>query len=214
MSTQNTETFRFECQRCGECCTDSKTLVNLTYFDIIRIKEGLNLTNEELIRILGFYVYDKEPSEEDKKKMVISPIETEKGFAYVGLLKRENGSCYFYDEKNKKCKIYKLRPMFCKTFPFSYKLDFEEGSEKEPKVRLQYTKKGLEYCPGISEKSPIINKKKWLLLGKKAFEQLNENYYINKKWNNAIKEGRIKPSVNGFLVFLSKIRSQRKNKET
>ncbi|MEJ2248910.1 MAG: YkgJ family cysteine cluster protein [Candidatus Lokiarchaeota archaeon] len=205
--------FRFECHRCGECCTDPNTLVNLTYFDIIRIKEGLKLTNNELIRILGFYVYDTEPSEEDKKKMVISPIETEKGFAYMGLLKKKNGVCYFYNEKDKKCQIYKLRPMFCRTFPFSFKLDFKENSKKEPKVRLQYTKKGLEYCSGISEDSPNINKEEWLLLGKRTFEELNENYLINKKWNDAIEEGRIKPSVKGFIVFITKIRDRRKTKE-
>ncbi|TFF88558.1 MAG: YkgJ family cysteine cluster protein [Promethearchaeota archaeon] len=213
MTNNNSETFRFTCTRCGECCTDSNTIVNLTYFDIIRIKEGLKLNDDELIRILGFYVYDKEPSEEDVKKMVISPIKTEKGFAYMALLKRNDGSCYFYDNEKQNCRIYGLRPMFCRTFPFSFKLDFEEGPDKEPKVRLQYTKKGLEYCPGISESSPFINKEEWLDLGKKTFEELNETYYINQKWNDAIKDDRIKPSVKAFIVFLSKIRSQRKKKK-
>jgi len=213
MADNNSKTFRFTCTRCGECCIDTNTIVNLTYFDILRIKEGLKLTDEELIRILGFYVYDKEPSEEDIKKMVISPIETEKGFAYVALLKRNDGSCYFYDKETKKCRIYRLRPMFCRTFPFSFKLDFEEGPDIEPKVRLQYTKKGLDYCPGISESSPIINKEKWLELGKETFEELNENYFINQKWNDAIKDDRIKPSVKAFIVFLSKIRSQRNKKK-
>ena len=49
MSTTND--LRFECVHCGKCCTDLKTLVNTTYFDILRIKKGLNLTKDEVIEM-------------------------------------------------------------------------------------------------------------------------------------------------------------------
>jgi Fe-S-cluster containining protein len=45
----NTKELRFNCTRCGNCCTDKYTLVNLTYFDIIKIKSELNLNIDEII---------------------------------------------------------------------------------------------------------------------------------------------------------------------
>ena len=55
----NTNDLRFECVHCGKCCTDLDTLVNTTYSDIIRIKNSLNLNLDEIIEILGFYIFDK-----------------------------------------------------------------------------------------------------------------------------------------------------------
>ena len=92
---RSTKDFRFKCTRCGNCCTDKNTIVNVNYSDILKIKKGLNLMLNETIEILGFYTYDKEPAAEDRKKMVISPIRTEKGLAFVGLLKEDSGACYF-----------------------------------------------------------------------------------------------------------------------
>ena len=62
--------LRFECIRCGNCCTDKDTLVNLTYLDILRIKKGLKLDIKEVLDILGFYIFDKTLTSEDKKRMV------------------------------------------------------------------------------------------------------------------------------------------------
>ena len=33
------KSLRFACIRCGKCCSDKNTIVNLTYFDILRITE-------------------------------------------------------------------------------------------------------------------------------------------------------------------------------
>lgn len=201
------EIFRFECTRCGRCCNDKKTLVNLTYKDILRIREALNLNIDEINHILAFYIFDHEPTEEDKKKMVISPIETEKGLAFVGLRKREDGSCYFYDEKEKKCLIYKARPNFCRTFPFSFEVFGEERQKKAQnkdisRIKIKYTEKGKEYCPGINEEAPIINKEKLIKLGKKTIENLNKNYYLMKKWNEKVSRKEIEATVKNFLKML------------
>ncbi|TFF85731.1 MAG: YkgJ family cysteine cluster protein [Promethearchaeota archaeon] len=191
------EKLRFECTRCGRCCTDEKTLVNVTYRDILRIKEALNLNLDEINHILAFYIFDHEPTEEDKKKMVISPVETERGLAFVGLRKRPDGSCYFYDKKEKKCLIYNTRPNFCRTFPFSF-----EVIEEEPGIRMKYTEKGKKYCPGINEDSPLINKSKWLKLGKTTIEDLNKNYFVMEEWNNRVREEKIEASVKNFLKMI------------
>jgi len=113
MNNTNDLRLRFECVHCGKCCTDLDTLVNTTYSDINRIKNGLNLNLDEIIEILGFYIFDKKPTTKEISRMVVPPIETERGLAFVGLKKRLNYQCYFYDETKKRCSIYDFRPNFC-----------------------------------------------------------------------------------------------------
>ncbi len=194
--------FRFKCTRCGNCCTDKKTLVNVTYSDILRIRKGLNLILEEIIEILGFYLYDKEPKAEDRKKMVVSPIRTEKGFAFIGLIKRDSGACFFYDEENKRCKIYDLRPNFCRTFPFTFRIFLDKTDKKKSKIKMSYTEKGKQYCPGIAVDMPLINEEEWIQLGEKTIEYLSNNYIFIEKWNNAVKNGQITPTVRNLLLTI------------
>ena len=129
-------------------------------------------------------------------KMVISPIETEKGLAYIGIMKNSNGSCLFYNENDKKCSIYHLRPMFCRTFPFSFKSVL---SENKKKIRIFYTEKGSQYCPGIGDEAPIIDSNYWNNVGKKVIEELIMNSIVIKEWNEKSKKSGIPPSVKNFL---------------
>jgi len=188
--------FRFECIRCGNCCTDSNTIVNITYSDILRIKKGLTLTLNELIYVLAFYVFETELNEKDRKKMVISPVKTQEGFAFVGLFKKKTGECYFYDTENKKCKIYNLRPIFCRTFPFSFK------RINKNEIDIFYSNKGVEYCPGISGDSPFINIEKYLKLGNNTLKDIDLNEDKINKYNTLVNENKIQPSVKNFLIFL------------
>ena len=198
---EETKEFRFKCLNCGACCSDPKTLVNVTYLDILRIKKGLDLTLDETIEILGFYVFDEPPTEEDRKKMVISPIKTEKGLAFVGL-KKKSGSCYFYDIDNKRCKIYKIRPMFCRTFPFSFKIFLDEEDKTKAKIKIFYTEKGKEYCTGIGESAPLIDLDEWIKVGKKTLEEMNMNYLIMQKWNEGVEQEKVTPNVRNFLLTI------------
>jgi Fe-S-cluster containining protein len=36
------------------------------------------------------------------------------------ILRNQNGHCVFFNEKTKKCKIYKFRPMGCQLYPIIY----------------------------------------------------------------------------------------------
>ena len=153
--------LRFSCIRCGNCCTDKNTIVNLTYFDILRIKNGLGLDLNEVLDILGFYKFDKPLTLEDKKRMTITPIETERGLAFVGLLKNSLGGCYFYNSNDKNCLIYNLRPIFCQTFPFSFSLLDKQIVDNIDIPDIFYTEKGKEYCPGIGNNSPFIDEDYW-----------------------------------------------------
>ncbi|MBD3194272.1 MAG: hypothetical protein GF317_04400 [Candidatus Lokiarchaeota archaeon] len=205
----NENDLKFECIRCGRCCTDKNTLVNLTYSDIIRIKNGLDLSLDELNHILGFYIFEEELTEEDKKKMVLSPVETEKGKAFVGLIKKNDGMCYFYDEKQQKCLIYNLRPNFCRTFPFSFKVKSDTKDPEIKKIKINLTEKGKAYCPGIGKDASVINQEEWLKLGEKTIEDLNQNYHIMKEWSDLIEKEEISASAKNFLKFLLKIKERK-----
>ncbi|MFW9989121.1 MAG: YkgJ family cysteine cluster protein [Candidatus Odinarchaeota archaeon] len=199
------KSLRFSCIRCGNCCTDKNTIVNLTYLDILRIKKGLGLNLNELLDTLGFYIFDKPLTSENKKRMIITPIESELGLTFVGLLKNSLGSCYFYDLKEKKCVIYSIRPMFCRTFPFSFGLSDKGNIEHDDAIEIFYTEKGKKYCLGIRDDAPIIDKDYWIEIGRKTLQELKKNHKIIQEWNNLIKNGKIKPSVKKFLSMISRI---------
>lgn len=188
--------LKFICTKCGNCCTDKNTLVNLTYLDILKIKNGLSLDLKELLEVIGFYLPNKEILRNNHEKMVISPIETEKGLAYIGLLKNSSGACFFFDEEKKTCSIYNLRPIFCRTFPFSFRL------QNENNVKIFYTEKAKQYCPGINSEAPELDLNYWINLGNKVIEDLNKNHIFIKKWNSNVKKKGVSSSVNNFLKII------------
>ncbi len=194
--------FRFKCTRCGKCCTDKNTLVNVTQPDIMRIKNGLKLSLDEILEILGFYIFEKKPTPEELRKMVVPPIETERGMSFIGLKKKSKGTCYFYDNKDKKCLIYELRPTFCRTFPFSFRILIDREDKTRGKIEIYYTDKGLIFCEGIGTDVPLINEDEWIQVGKKTIEDMNFNNIIIEKWNNAVKNGQITPTARNFLLTL------------
>lgn len=186
---------KFECNQCGICCTDKKTIVNLTKTDILRLKNGLKLETNELLEITSFYVLDDSQSSEIIDQMVIPPILTEKGKSFIALRKKENGICIFYNQEKKKCRIYPIRPCLCRTFPFSFKM--LENKELD----ILITKKGREYCPGLNEQAPLINVEYWKSLGVKALKDLENNAIFIFNWNEKQKN----PTAKKFLEVVSLI---------
>jgi Fe-S-cluster containining protein len=197
--------LRFECIRCGNCCTDKNTLVNLTYLDILKIKNSLDLDINEVLDFLGFYIFDKLLTEGDKRRMIIPPIETEKGLAFIGLIKNSLGGCYFYDSQNKKCLIYDIRPMFCKTFPFSFGLIDDLNTLATNNIDIFYTEKGKLYCPGIGAEAPFINTDSWTKLGINALKELKKNSVVIEDWNKQVKEKKKTATVKNFLYEIFKV---------
>ena len=197
--------FRFKCNNCGSCCKDTNTLVNVTFQDLLRIKNGLNLTIDETLVILGFYMFDKRPSKENLKKMVIPPIETENGLAFIGLFKKENGECIFYNDQEKKCKIYNLRPNFCRTFPYSFKILIDPETKHEKGIEIYLTDKGHEYCEGLSEENPLIDRDIWVSLGRKTISKIDDNNVLIKKWNESVYAKKINASARNFLLTIENL---------
>ncbi len=192
--------YKFKCVFCGNCCSDKGTIVNLTYLDILRIVRGLNLSEHEILELLGFFVFSSDLSEETLQKMVIPPITTLKGKAFVGLLKNVEGACIFL--KDNLCKIYNLRPMFCRSFPFSFKTKDIDPMDKKVEIHMYYTSKALEYCKGISDDAPYINNKKWIKIGNKITKELQENAQFIEIWNMNVEKGRIQPTAKNFIKMI------------
>ena len=189
--------IKFKCVRCGNCCTDPNTIVNLSYSDLLRIKKGLDLDLNELLEIVAFYIFNDNLDENTKKKLVVPPIKTERGDSYIGLLKNHTGKCIFYDNSNKKCKIYPLRPDFCQTFPFTF-----QSKETSEELDILITNKGKEYCLGLIENAPTLNESDWSKLGEKVLKNLEQNLKLVREWELLVKKKEIDPSAKAFLRFI------------
>ena len=197
-----TDDLKFECVHCGKCCTDVNTLVNTTYLDILRIKNGLNLTQDEIIEILGFYIFDKKPTRKEIERMVVHPIETERGLAFAGLKKKPDGECYFYNFEKKRCSIYEIRPNFCRTFPFTFRILISKEKQDDKDIKILYTEKGLQYCKGIGEESPLIERNYWIEIGRGTLRELAKNTVFIKKWNERVKNKFISPTVRNYILTI------------
>jgi len=94
------EGLRFECQRCGQCCTIPDGYVFIHPKEIATMSHHLNITVEEFLRV---YVSKMDG------QLVLNSF--------------PNGECIFY---NNGCTIYDVRPRQCDTFPFwPYNVDSE-----------------------------------------------------------------------------------------
>ena len=84
--------IRFECQRCGACCTGESGFIFVDKREIARIAKYLS---KDVSCFIDDYLY---------------PFRS--GYS-IG--EHKDGRCFFYEEG---CAIYPVRPNQCRTFPF------------------------------------------------------------------------------------------------
>lgn len=87
--------LRFECTRCGACCTGAPGYVWVNSEEIAQIAE---FRRESLERVAAQFV-------------------RQVGVA-LSLVEQPNGDCVFYDREQRACTIYPVRPRQCRTWPF------------------------------------------------------------------------------------------------
>jgi len=87
--------LRFKCTACGDCCTGAPGYVWVNKAEI-----------EALAAELGMEVAKFE-------RKYVRQIGVRKS-----LKEFKNGDCVFFDGKTRKCKVYKVRPRQCRTWPF------------------------------------------------------------------------------------------------
>ena len=121
LMTHEQYSFKFnpnECESCGgHCCTGDSGYIWAKYSEIERMAAFVNLGIEDFATM-----YLK------KVKHRYSLIEKQLG--------PDNFACIFFDESMKRCSIYPVRPLQCRTFPF-----WELFKNNEDEVRKE--------CPGI-----------------------------------------------------------------
>ena len=99
--------IKFECKQCGNCCN---------------IEGYVFIFKEDLNRIL-------EKTDFTMSDLQTSYLSTVDG--YTVLRDKGTGSCIFWDEAIRGCKIYEARPTQCRTFPFWKTLLYNEKKWEE-----------------------------------------------------------------------------------
>ncbi len=89
--------IRFECQGSGNCCVSrgSYGFVYLSKKDIKKLSKELKITQQNFIK---------------------NYCQKTDGYIHLKELKKNNGNCIFLIDK--KCSVYKSRPIQCRTWPF------------------------------------------------------------------------------------------------
>jgi Fe-S-cluster containining protein len=109
---------QFECSKCGACCREDSMLITVTGSDIARISRALELSPEETLRALDFYIDDQKRPVPLGLQGIPTPL-TERGPAIIALKKMENGDCIFL--KDDLCMVHAIRPIVCRSFPFTFR---------------------------------------------------------------------------------------------
>jgi len=103
--------LKFECTKCGHCCTGAPGYVWITLPELYRIAEFLGIDDQEFTKRYVRRVNQR-----------------------MSLIEMPNGDCVFYDNG---CKIYPVRPTQCRTFPFwpeiiARRQSWEEAAQECP----------------------------------------------------------------------------------
>lgn len=86
--------LRFECTRCGACCTGSEGFVWVNDAEVAALATRLGITEGEFRKSY-----------------------TRRAQGKTTLIEREGGDCIFW-QKSKGCTVYEDRPRQCRTWPF------------------------------------------------------------------------------------------------
>jgi Fe-S-cluster containining protein len=96
--------YKFECQKCGECCEKADSIV-VSLADLNRWNKDLTLPS--------LYPYlTIEMINQSQIQISLKKTDTEEGKSPKG--------CPLYDEKNKICNIYFSMPLYCSSFPLGF----------------------------------------------------------------------------------------------
>jgi Fe-S-cluster containining protein len=201
--------FRFRCTQCGACCADKTTLVNLTFWDLDRFQQQLDLDVDGLLDIIGFYVFETAPTPDQLKKMVLPPIPTEHGPAFMALKKNPDGKCIYLNEDNR-CKIYTARPDICRCFPFHF--HSSPGLQPQPKLDITMTiaEKAKQYCPGFGLPAPFVKPKDWMTAGSDTIRHILSEHILIKKFTDAVNANKITPTARNYLLTVVELNEQMK----
>ena len=168
--------IKFKCQRCGTCCHhkrpvefgdlvplerlpefwEKSNLIYLTADDIRRISIETGLDPSDFVDTLYKYDGNLVRVEESGKRIILDlPV----------MKSKADTTCVFYDSG---CKIYSLRPMACRLFPF--RVEEETAQNGDIILNISFNKS----CSGMG-KGKIAEKKMLQEMVSKQFMQRSES---------------------------------------
>ncbi|MDC7225852.1 MAG: YkgJ family cysteine cluster protein [Spirochaetales bacterium] len=118
--------LQFECQRCSACCRHEPGYVFLSKNDLDALVDETGL------------------SEQDFLLKYCRTVDLG-GIKRISLIEKKNYDCIFWTEEG--CRVYKARPVQCRTYPFWISYLEEEKDWKDL----------AKSCPGVG-KGPIVSK--------------------------------------------------------
>jgi Fe-S-cluster containining protein len=101
--------LRFECQRCGICCTG---------------EPGIIYVNEQEITVIASFI---DVSREVFVQRCLYPFQDS-----YSIMETNDGRCIFYENG---CAIYPVRPVQCRTFPFWFQNVRSEQAWEEASIK-------------------------------------------------------------------------------
>jgi Fe-S-cluster containining protein len=111
--------IRFQCQRCGACCTGEPGTIYVDQDEIVSLAAHLRLHMDDFIQQ---YLYPFKDS--------------------YSIGEHPDGRCLFFDNG---CTIYSLRPHQCRTFPFWFSNLRSENQWREIRKKCSGIGKGRLY---------------------------------------------------------------------
>jgi Fe-S-cluster containining protein len=120
------EGLRFECQRCGSCCTGFSGTVRVSDEEIAVLAHRLGITEAEF------------------RKQYTRIV----GGGVVSLIEKKNTDCIFF-EKERGCTVYEDRPRQCRTWPFWRYNVYSPGHWKREARRCPGMNRGRLYPPDL-----------------------------------------------------------------
>jgi Fe-S-cluster containining protein len=118
--------LRFECQRCGSCCTGFSGTVRVSDEEIAVLAHRLGITETEFRRQYTRIV----------------------GGGAISLIEKKNTDCIFF-ERERGCTVYEDRPRQCRTWPFWRYNVSSPGHWKREAKRCPGMNRGRLYPPDL-----------------------------------------------------------------
>ena len=185
----------FRCQRCGSCCHhrrpeefgdlvpqermtefwEKSNLIYLTEKDIDRISRKTRMDPGEFVDTLY---------EENKGSIRVEDSGTKVILDLPVMKTKEDGTCVFYEEGG--CKIYPLRPVACRLFPFLVTEDSTPHGDILLRIGYNPT------CPGMGKGKDVEIKK----LEKLVVDQFSQRMeFVGPRIQKLRIEGKILPGA-------------------
>ncbi len=98
MNVEKEDLSAFQCRRCGACCKWEGP-VRVTEQEIDAIADYLGIELQRFIRDCTYLTPDRRS---------------------LSLVEKEDGSCFYYDDRRKCCLINPVKPKQCRDFPYRW----------------------------------------------------------------------------------------------